>query len=124
MADYYNAEAILSSALLDTIREHLPDSQGRGVTVYFSAPFYPKRNQQIRLRFLELDIKPSTTRTEIYEELAEENRLSVRQICKIVKPVRKQAGEASPAPRRYSGIRVTRREGNAKMHIRPEGAYV
>jgi len=125
MADYHNANTLLPGALIAQIKTHLPADSGPGVMLYFSLPFYPQRNQKIQIRFLELNSKGEACRSAIYDELAEEFSLSSRQICKIVKPARIQAGEPPRVARRTSGIRISRSEKSFNtLTVSKEGAYV
>lgn len=117
MAEYFNAKKILPPELMAAVLEHIPKGSRCGALVYFSEDYYAKRNAEIGQCFQIYQSDPSFgSNLAIYEALSEQYRLTVRQICKIVKDARDAGGRASPVRRRHSGIRVGR--SSRKMTIR------
>ena len=109
MAEYFNANKLLSSELIAEVLKRLPQQSRSGAIVYFSEDYYAKRNAEIGRSFLQCRANPRFgSHVAIYETLSERYGLTVRQICKIVKGVRDGSGKRGPSRRRYSGVRVGR----------------
>lgn len=109
MAEYFNARQILPKDLLGEVLEHIPEGSRNGAVLYFSNDYYARRNAEIVDCFQIHQADPRFgSHTEIYEALAEQYGLTVRQICKIVREARAQGGHRGRRRRRRSGIRVGR----------------
>lgn len=117
MAEYFNARKILPTDLIAVVLEHIPARDRNGAVIYFSEDYYAQRNGEIERCFEIYQSDPSFgSYLEIYEALAEQFGLTVRQICKIVKEVREQGGRKIPVRRRFSGVRVRRSSRRMRVH--------
>ena len=109
MAKYLNAREVLPLDLVAEVLKHLPEEGRNGALIYFSDNYYLRRNAEIVRCFHIYQADPRLANfMEIYEALAEQYKLTVRQICKIVKAGQECGEKPARRQRRYSGIRVDR----------------
>lgn len=109
MAEYFNAREKLPIDLILEVLEHIPEESREGALIYFSKNYYARRNAEIVRCFQIYQSDPQFgSHIEIYEALSDQYRLTVRQICKIVKAARAQGGKRGCHRRRPSGVRVGR----------------
>jgi hypothetical protein len=112
MAQYFNARQILPTHLLVEVLKHIPKDSRNGAVLYFNEDYYAARNHEIAQCFQIYQADPSFGGTrDIYQALAEQFCLTVRQIENIVCGLKEPGWERPSRSRRrqYSGITVRRR---------------
>ena len=107
MTDYFNAQNLLPPELFNEVLRYIPEESRYGAVLYFKQDYYTSRNSEIVALFRIYQDDPNFgSNTEIWESLAEQYGLTVRQISRILE------GRCERRPRhrimRHTGFRVRR----------------